>query len=284
MERKKVTGKRAISKLVLYALHIILIIVVFLPLIFAFTSSFRPLEDLYRYVSPLTWKTFIPIKVTLDAYVSIFAEGYGTALLNSLFIAGVTVALGILLNGMAGYVFAKYNFRGKNILFFLVLLSYMVPFELLSVNLYDLIIKLDWVDTYKALIIPCIGNGMIIFLFRQYYLSFPDYLLEAARIDGMGHFAIFFRIVLPNSKAISISAGLVLFVNQWESFLWPVLVTRSKELYTVQLALSNFSTQYTKNWDQIFAGSIIAFLLPVAIIMPLQRFFAAGLTSSGIKE
>lgn len=268
-----------------YAVHIILIIVVFLPLVFAFTSSFRPLADLYRYINPLSWKTFIPTRVTLDAYSTIFVEGgYGRALLNSLFVGIVTVALGILFNGMAGYVFAKYEFPGKKILFFLVLLSYMVPFELLSINLYDIILKLDWVDTYKALIVPCIGNGMIIFLFRQYYLGFPDYLLEAARIDGMGHIRTFFSIVLPNSKAVCISAGLVLFINQWESFLWPVLVTRSKDMYTVQLALSNFSTQYTKNWNQIFAGSVIAFLLPVAIILPLQKFFSAGMTSSGIKE
>lgn len=285
MKNRKRSVKKTVTKTVLYILHILLLIIIFLPLVFALTSSFRPLSDLYRYVSPLTWKTFIPTNITLDAYITIFTEGgYGTALLNSLLIAFVTVILGILFNSMAGYVFAKYSFRGKKLLFSLVMLSYMVPFELLSVNLYDLIIKLEWVDTYKALIIPCIANGMIIFLFQQYYFSFPDYLLEAAQIDGMGHIATYFRIVLPNSKAVCISAGLVLFINQWESFLWPVLVTRSKELYTVQLALSNFSTQYTKNWDQIFAGSIIAFLLPVMIIMPLQKFFAAGLTSSGVKE
>lgn len=277
--------KSRLTTALLYILHFLLIVIIFLPLVFALTSSFRPLSDLYRYVSPLSWKTFVPLNATLDAYITIFTEGgYGQALLNSLGIAAVTVALGIVFNGMAGYVFAKYEFRGKRFLFLLVMLSYMVPFELLSINLYDLILKLDWVDTYKALIIPCIANGMIIFLFRQYYLSFPDQLLEAARIDGMGHVGIFFKVVLPNSKAICISAGLVLFINQWESFLWPVLVTRSKDMYTVQLALSNFSTQYTKNWDQIFAGSVIAFLLPVAIIMPLQKFFTAGLTSSGIKE
>ena len=261
------------KKVLIYIAHILLIVIIFLPLVFAFTSSFRP------------WKTFIPTRMTMDAYITIFTEaGYGKALLNSLFIAAVTVVLGVLFNGMAGYVFAKYNFRGKNVLFLFVMLSYMVPFELLSINLYDMIIKLDWVDTYKALIVPCIANGMIIFLFRQFYVGFPDQLLEAARIDGMGDISMFFRIVLPNSKAICISAGLVLFINQWESFLWPVLVTRSKDMYTVQLALSNFSTQYTKNWDQIFAGSIVAFLLPVAIVMPLQKFFSAGLTSSGIKE
>lgn len=273
------------KKVLIYIAHILLIVIIFLPLVFAFTSSFRPISDLYRYINPLSWKTFIPTRMTMDAYITIFTEaGYGKALLNSLFIAAVTVVLGVLFNGMAGYVFAKYNFQGKNVLFLFVMLSYMVPFELLSINLYDMIIKLDWVDTYKALIVPCIANGMIIFLFRQFYVGFPDQLLEAARIDGMGDISMFFRIVLPNSKAICISAGLVLFINQWESFLWPVLVTRSKDMYTVQLALSNFSTQYTKNWDQIFAGSIVAFLLPVAIIMPLQKFFSAGLTSSGIKE
>lgn len=273
------------KKVLIYIAHILLIVIIFLPLVFAFTSSFRPISDLYRYINPLSWKTFIPTRMTMDAYITIFTEaGYGKALLNSLFIAAVTVVLGVLFNGMAGYVFAKYNFLGKNVLFLFVMLSYMVPFELLSINLYDMIIKLDWVDTYKALIVPCIANGMIIFLFRQFYVGFPDQLLEAARIDGMGDISMFFRIVLPNSKAICISAGLVLFINQWESFLWPVLVTRSKDMYTVQLALSNFSTQYTKNWDQIFAGSIVAFLLPVAIVMPLQKFFSAGLTSSGIKE
>lgn len=269
----------------LYAIHLALILFVFLPLIFAFSSSFRPMEDIYRYISPLSWKTFFPEHVTLEAYQTIFMEhGFGRALLNSLFVAAVTVIGGILLNGMAGYAFAKFSFRGKGFLFILVLLSYMVPFELISINLYAMMIQFGWIDSYLALIIPSIPNGMIIFLFRQYFMSFPDYLIEAARIDGLGLIRIFFKIVLPNSKAICISAGLVLFINQWESFLWPILVTRSPDMYTVQIALSNFSTQYTQNWNQIFAGSLITFLVPVAIILPLQRFFAAGLTISGSKE
>lgn len=269
----------------LYGLHILLLLFVFLPLVFAFSSSFRPMEDIYRYVSPLSWRTFIPENFTLEAYITIFTEhGYGQALLNSLGIALVTVAVGIIFNGMAGFAFAKFQFPCKRLLFLLVLLSYMVPFELISINLYAMMIDLKWIDTYWALIVPCIPNGMIIFLFRQYFMSFPDYLLEAAKIDGMGTVRTFFSIVLPNSKAVCISAGLVLFITQWESFLWPVLVTRSKEMYTVQIALSNFNTQYTTNWNQIFAGSLIAFLLPVAVILPLQKFFAAGMTATGAKE
>ena len=128
------------------------------------------MEDIYRYVSPLSWKTFIPEHFTLEAYQTIFVEhGFGKALLNSLLIALVTVAVGILFNGMAGYAFAKFTFPGKKPLFLLVLLSYMVPFELISINLYAMMIDLKWIDTYLALIVPCIPNGMIIFLFRQYF-------------------------------------------------------------------------------------------------------------------
>ena len=114
-------------KLPLYTLHMVLLLFVFLPLIFAFTSSFRPMEDIYRYVSPLSWKTFIPEHFTLEAYQTIFVEhGFGKALLNSLLIALLTVAVGILFNGMAGYAFAKFTFPGKKLLFLLVLLSYMM--------------------------------------------------------------------------------------------------------------------------------------------------------------
>lgn len=269
----------------LYLLHMLLILFVFLPLVFAISSSFRPMADIYRYISPLTWKTFIPENFTLEAYREIFVNGgFGRALLNSLFVAGVTVLLGVLFNGMAGFCFAKFQFPGKKILFTLVLVSYMIPFELLSINLYAMMIDIGWMDSYLALIVPCIPNGMIIFLFRQFFISFPDSLIEAARIDGMGYFRIFFSIVLPNAKAVCISAGLVQFILQWESFLWPILVTRSKGMYTIQIALSNFSTQYTKNWNQIFAGSVIAFLLPVMVILPLQKFYAAGLATSGLKE
>jgi len=269
----------------IYTLHMLLILFVFLPLIFSFASSFRPMEDIYRYISPLTWKTFIPEHFTLEAYREIFLNGgYGRALLNSLFVAAVTVLLGVLFNAMAGFCFAKLRFPGKRFLFFLVLISYMVPFELISINLYAMMIDIGWMNSYLALIVPCIPNGMIIFLFRQTFASFPDYLIEAARIDGMGYLRIFFSIVLPNAKAACISAGLVQFILQWESFLWPILVTRTKDMYTIQIALSNFSTQYTKNWNQIFAGSVIAFLLPVAIILPLQKFYAAGLTTSGAKD
>jgi ABC-type glycerol-3-phosphate transport system permease component len=195
-----------------------------------------------------------------------------------------TVAAGILVNSMSGFAFAKFRFSGKKIMYTLVLLTFMVPFELLSINLYTMMIDFGWIDSFLALIVPGISNGMVIFLFRQFYLGFPDYLIESSKIDGLNWRQIFFCIVFPNSKTVCISSGLVLFIYQWESFLWPVLVTRSANLRTLQIVLSNFRTEHAQLWDLTFAGSILAFLIPIVVIFPLQKFFVAGIISTGTKE
>lgn len=273
------------AKVAVYAAQAVLAAVVFLPLVFALVSSLRPLEDIYKYISPLSLETFIPKNITVEAYVEVFTDyGFLRPILNSLFVAAVTVVSGVLVNAMAGFAFAKFRFRLKNLLFVLVLLTVMVPFELLSINLYTMMIDLKWIDSFAALIAPSIANGMVIFLFRQFYQGFPDYLLESAKLDGLNWWQIFTRIVLPNSKAVCISSGLVIFLNQWESFLWPVLVTRSDKMQTIQIALNSFRTEYTQMWNLIFAASILSFIIPIAIILPLQRFFVAGITNSGSKE
>lgn len=273
------------AKIAVYMAQAVLAVVVFLPLIFALVSSLRPLEDIYRYISPLSLETFFPRNITFQAYKEVFTEfGFLIPILNSLFVALVTVAAGVVVNAMAGFAFAKFQFRLKNFLFVLVLLTLMVPFELLSINLYTMMIDLEWIDSFASLIIPCIANGMVIFLFRQFFQSFPDYLIESAKLDGLNWWQIFIRIIMPNSKAICVSSGLVIFLNQWESFLWPVLVTRTAKMQTIQIALNSFRTEYTKMWNLIFAASILSFLIPIAIILPLQQFFVAGITNSGVKE
>ncbi len=272
-------------KILIYLFHAVLLTIVFLPLVFALVSSFRPLEDLYKYVRPLTLETFIPKNFTLDAYKDIFVKyRFGTSVMNSIFVAGVTVMAGVVINALAGFAFAKFRFPCKRLLFGIVLLTFMVPFELLSINLYSMMIDFGWVDTFLALIVPSVPNGMVIFLFRQYYLGFPDYLLETSKIDGLNWWGIFWRVVMPNSKAVCISSGLVLFLNQWESFFFFFFVTRSENMQTIQIALNSFRTQYTKEWNNIFAASIIAFLIPILIILPLQKFYVEGITSTGSKE
>lgn len=273
------------GKALVYAIQAVLLLVIFFPLLFALVSSLRPLEDVYRYIRPIVPETFWPTHFTWEAYRSIFADyGFGTAVVNSLLIAAATILAGVVFNAMAGFCFAKFRFRGKGLLFLLVMVTAMVPFELISINLYQIILRFRWVNSYQALILPSVANGIVIFLFRQFFLDFPNYMIESAMLDGLSWPGIFARIAMPNAKSIAISAGLILFLSQWESFMWPVLVTRTPQMQTVQVALNSFQTEHAKLWNLIFAASIIAFIIPVSIMMPLQRYYVEGIVSSGVKE
>ena len=273
------------GKALVYAIQAVLLLVIFFPLLFALVSSLRPLEDVYRFIRPIVPETFWPTHLTWESYRSIFADyGFGTAVVNSLLIAAVTILAGVVFNAMAGFCFAKFRFRGKGLLFLLVMVTAMVPFELISINLYQIILRFQWVNSYQALILPSVANGIVIFLFRQFFLDFPNYMIESAMLDGLSWPGIFARIAMPNAKSIAISAGLILFLSQWESFMWPVLVTRTPQMQTVQVALNSFQTEHAKLWNLIFAASIIAFIIPVSIMMPLQRYYVEGIVSSGVKE
>jgi multiple sugar transport system permease protein len=268
-----------------YALHIFLAVLILFPLMFALISSLRPLEEMYSYISPISWKTFIPTHVTGEAYVDIFTKGgLGRAFLNSFIVVGAVVVFGILFNSMAAFAFAKFAFRGKNVLFVLVLLTFMVPFELISIPLYNLVQQLGWIDTYYSLIIPAVANGLVIFLFRQFFVGIPDAIINSALIDGASWFRIFAGIMMPLSMPVSISAGLLLFITQWESFLWPVLVTSSSKFHTVQVAISDFNTEHATIWNQLFAASILTVVIPILILLPLQRYFVQGIAATGSKE
>ncbi|MGW9529096.1 carbohydrate ABC transporter permease [Paenibacillus terrae] len=273
------------SHLLLYAVHIVLALLVLLPLAFAFVSSFRPLEDIYKYMSPITWKTFWPSNFTWGAYQTLFTErGFGQIFLNTFFVGAANVIGGLLLGSMAAFAFVYFEFRGKTLLFLLVLLTFMIPFEVISIPLYSLVNSLGWVDTYAGIIIPGIANGLVIFLFRQFFLELPTSLVESARMDGASWLRVYTRIVMPLCKPVTVSASLLIFIQQWESFLWPLIVTRSKEYKVIQVALSDFVTEYATYWNEMFAAVILSILIPVVLLLPLQRYYVQGIANTGSKE
>ncbi|MFM9277000.1 carbohydrate ABC transporter permease [Paenibacillus jiagnxiensis] len=269
----------------LYAIHILAALIVLLPLGFVFASSFRSLEDVYKYISPVTWQTFLPLNWNTEAYVTLFTDrGFGRILFNSFFTGALEVAGGLLIGSLAAFAFAFYRFRGQNLLFGIVLIAFMVPFEVTAIPLYNLVQKLGWVDSYTGIVVPGLANGLVIFLYRQFFLDISHSLVEAARIDGAGPFRIYRSIIMPLCKPVTLSAGLMVFINQWESFMWPLLITRSPQYKVIQVALSDFTTEFGTYWNELFAASVIAILIPALAILPLQRFFVTGVTSSGIKE
>jgi multiple sugar transport system permease protein len=268
----------------IHLLYLTVGVIFLLPLWWALVSSLRPLDDVFRYVSPFSWQALVPTQFTLSAYQAIFTQQhFGTALGNSFFVASATIVLGLLINSMAGFAFAVLRFPGRNLLFFLTVLTFLVPFEAISIPLYTVIRSLGWIDTYYALIIPAVANGIVIFLFRQFFAQIPRELVDVARIDGVSWLNIFLRLYLPLSKPVIISAGLLMFLFQWEAFLWPLIVTRSANLRVIQVALASFQERQETLWNQLFGAASLAALVPMLILLPLQRFYVQGVTASGFK-
>ena len=269
-------------------IHVLYLTVGFLfllPLWWALASSVRPLNDIFKYVSPFSLAALIPDKITFEAYRSIFLDrGFGIAVFNSLFVALATVLAGLGVNSLAGFAFAVLRFPGRNALFGITVLTFLVPFEAISIPLYTVVRSLGWLDTYMALIVPGVANGIVIFLFRQFFSQVPRELVDAARIDGASWLTIFVRIYLPLSKPVIISAALLIFLFQWEAFLWPLISTRSEGLKVIQVALAGFEERYRTLWNELFAAATLAALIPLLILLPLQRFYVQGVTAGGFKS
>ncbi|NOU97757.1 ABC transporter permease subunit [Paenibacillus sp. LMG 31456] len=269
----------------LYIAHILLGLIILLPLAFALVSSLRPLDEIFRYMSPVSWRTFIPTQITFDAYVSLFVErGFGRIFFNTFYVSIVNVVVGLVIASMAAFAFVYFEFKGRALLFFLVILTFMIPFEVIAIPLYGLVDSLGWIDTYSGIIVPGLANGLVIFLYRQFFLDLPKALIESARIDGASWFKIYAGIILPLCKPVTVSAGLLIFIHQWESFMWPLIATRSKEYKVIQVALSDFVTEFATYWNEMFAGIIIAVIVPVLVLLPLQRYFVNGIANTGSKE
>lgn len=274
-----------ITTISLYLFHILLAAIVLFPILFAIVSSFRPLDEIFKYVSPISWKTFIPTEITFDAYINLFTErGFGRVFLNTFFVSIVTVVFAVYINSMAAFAFAKFEFKGKTVLFLLVLLTFMIPFEVIAIPLYNIVDDLGWLDSYYGLIVPGIANGIVIFLYRQFFIDIPDSLIEAAKIDGASWWKIYWKIVMPLCKPVTVSASLLVFIFSWESFMWPLIVTQSKEYKVLQVAMGDFVTEHATFWNEMFAASVLGIVVPVLLILPMQKYFVQGISNTGAKE
>lgn len=268
-----------------YIIHAIIVFIVVFPLLFGIVSSFRPLNEIFRYISPVSWKTFVPLNFTFEAYANLFTErGFDRTLFNTFFVTLVSVVTGLLVGSLAAFAFAFFRFRLSPLLFVIVLITFMIPFEVIAIPLYRLVNSFGWIDTYYGLIVPGIANGLIIFLYRQFFLDMPVSLIESARIDGASWLRVYWGIVMPLSKPVTVSASLLIFIQQWESFMWPLIATRSKEFRLIQVALSDFKTETGTLWNELFAAAIISVIVPVIILLPLQRYFVKGVANTGSKE
>ena len=255
-----------------------------LPLVWAMTSSLRPDDEIFRYTTRLSWKTLLPLGGTLRNFREIlFEDRFARFLGNSLFVAGTTILLGLLVNSLAAFGFARFTFAGQRILFGLVLVTFMVPFEVIVLPLYLVVRSMGWLDSYKALIVPAVPDAFSIFLIRQFMAKLPKDMFEAARVDGASWWDLYWRIALPNVKPALITASLLLFLRQWDAFFWPLVATSSLELTVIQVALTKYMTEFVTYWGRLLAGSMLATIPIVILFFLLQKYYVQSVTSTGIK-
>ncbi|MED4989656.1 carbohydrate ABC transporter permease [Parageobacillus toebii] len=209
--------------------------------------------------------------------------GIGRVMFNSLFVATTYTVLSLLICTMAAYAFAKFRFKGRNIIFAMFLISMMIPYHATVIPLFKMMAALGWLNTYKALILPNLAYPFAIFLMRQNMLAFPDALIEAARIDGAGEWRIFFRIVLPSMKPALAATAIFLFMYQWNSFLWPLIAVSSEDMYTFPVALSSLFGLSRIDYGQVMAGVTLATVPIIIFFLALQRHFISGMLGSAIK-
>jgi ABC-type glycerol-3-phosphate transport system permease component len=256
-----------------YAALVAIATVLLLPIYWLIVSSFRPAEDIFRHSSAFSWQTLIPTRITFENYETVFASALLRAVLNSLFVSFATVALGLLVNSLAGFAFAVFEFPGKKALFVLVLVSFMMPFEAIVIPLYVLMRALGWVDTYAALILPDVASGLVIFLFRQFFAGIPKEIYEAARVDGASWWTIWWRMTMPLSGPTVATASLMMFIHQWDAFFWPLVAASKPDLLVIQVAIARNLTLEQSNLGALFAAASTAVLVAMGPFLMLQRYY-----------
>ena len=272
------------QKVVIYIVLVIMAFATLFPLLYGIACSLRSDTEIFKYALPFSIHTLIPVEWTFQSYIDLFARfHFEKPFLNTIIMVLISIPLGCFVNSIAAFAFATFHFKGKGILFSLVLLSFMIPFDVIAMPLYNIVDGFGWVDTWPGLIAPTIASGLVLFLFTQFFRDIPPSLIEAARVDGAGWPTIFVKIILPSSIPVFVTAGLMIFMDQWNAYLWPLLVARSQDIRPLQIALASFKMERSTLWSCMYAGTIFSAVIPLALFLPFQRFFVQGITSSGIK-
>jgi multiple sugar transport system permease protein len=208
---------------------------------------------------------------------------FGQSMVNSLVVGTLHTVGTLLVCSLAGYGLARIPYRHANKIFYAVLFTLMVPAAVTFVPSFVLVSSLGWVDSYRGLIIPGLFSGFTCFLFRQYFLGFPRELEEAARVDGLGYWGAYWRVVVPNSLNFFAAIATITFINGWNAFLWPLVIGQDPSSWTVQVALSSYMTNQTVVFHQIFMATTISILPLVFVFLFLQRWLVQGIAQTGIK-
>jgi multiple sugar transport system permease protein len=282
MLKKDQTAKtwKRLKTILIHVLMYGLAITTVMPFVWMVLTSVKDMSEIFVY--PPKW---IPTHFRFQNYVDAFeAAPFGKFYLNSLFVAA-SVTIGQLITcSMAAYAFARLRFRGRDILFYIFLGTMMIPANVTMIPTYMVLSWLGWIDSLQALIVPGLASAFGTFLLRQFFMTIPRELEEAAFIDGASKWQVLTRVIIPLSKPALATLAIFTFMGVFNDFIWSLIVINSEELKTVQLGLATFRDKYLTQWDLLMAGSVTATLPILIVFFIAQKYFIQGITLSGLKE
>lgn len=247
------------------------------PLVFMFATSLKDSSEIYDLA-------FFPAHPTLGNYVTVLSDGrFLRWFANSFGIAVAVTLSNVFFDSLVGYTLAKFQFRGRYLVFIAILSTLMIPTEMLVIPWYVMAKNFGWLDSYWGIMFPGMMTAFGTFLMKQFFETVPNDFLEAARIDGLNEFAIFWRIALPLVTPALSALAIFTFLSNWTAFIWPLIVTTSKELYTLPVGLTSFAVESQVQWELIMTGAALATLPTLTVFLLLQRYIVRGVVLAGLK-
>lgn len=276
---QKIKKKSSAGSMVSGALLLLLLVLVLYPFVWLILSTFKPEADFAVYPPHFFNSSF-----TAEAYGKVWNSlPLLMFLKNTVIFAGSVMVLSVLVDSMAGYAFARIDFKGKNMMFTLVLVTMMVPFQVLMIPLYLLLYRMHILNTFAGLILPRIADAFGIFLMRSSFVSLPKDLEEAARVDGFNELQIFFRIMFPLCKPAAITLCIMSLMSNWNDLLYPLILTNSTEMRTLSAGLATLVGQRTIEYGPTLASALVSMLPLVVLYFFAQRYFIQGIATTGMK-
>lgn len=277
------TTRRRISAIILLFVSIIITIVVLFPIYYLIMASLQPSSEMFRTGMKFTWDSRIMGFKNYNLMVRYSKGAYLYWYKNSLLIATIYTVCSLCLSSFVGYGLGKYDFRFKNLIFVLVLVVMMIPLEILMLPLYKLITQIKLINTYGGIILPFVVSPTAVFFFMQFSSGLSSEFQDAGRVDGCTEIGIFFRIMAPLMKPAFGAMAILLAMQNWNSFLWPLIVLRTSTMFTLTIGLASLINPYGSEYDVLFPGAVVA-IIPIVIVYVLnQKYFISGLTSGGVK-
>lgn len=247
------------------------------PLLFMFSTSLKTSAQVYDL-------RLIPANPTLGNYVSVLSDGrFLRWFLNSMVVATAVTLSNLFFDSLVGYTLAKFSFRGRYFVFLAILSTLMIPTEMLVIPWYLMSAELGWLNSYWGIMFPGMMTAFGAFLMKQFFETIPDDFLEAARIDGLNEFAIWWRVAMPLVTPALSALAIFTFLGNWTAFFWPLIVTTRQELYTLPIGLSSFAVEQSIQWEMIMTGASLATIPTLLVFLALQRYIVRGVMLAGLK-